>query len=176
MLLFYDLLFPGHRQKLDDSKPSLFSDRLSDLGRIPHPSMRVGVPPQNPRPSLNSAPSPFNPQGQSQITGKTDPYRSHSRRLRQAGGEGLPDETRSLRNSWSWEMAYGERDRHLKILTFFSILFFVLFLFLIKSKYRYSLTWGYSLGEVSADAVLRSDVSLSRGGRVTLRSLGECVL
>lgn len=72
MLLFYDLLFPGHRQKLDDSKPSLFSDRLSDLGRIPHPSMRVGVPPQNPRPSLNSAPSPFNPQGQSQITGKTD--------------------------------------------------------------------------------------------------------
>ncbi|XP_071303307.1 runt-related transcription factor 2 isoform X2 [Agelaius tricolor] len=57
-----------HRQKLDDSKPSLFSERLSDLGRIPHPSMRVGVPTQSPRPSLNSAPSPFNPQGQSQIT------------------------------------------------------------------------------------------------------------
>uniref|UniRef100_A0A2K5Y691 RUNX family transcription factor 2 n=1 Tax=Mandrillus leucophaeus TaxID=9568 RepID=A0A2K5Y691_MANLE len=64
-----------HRQKLDDSKPSLFSDRLSDLGRIPHPSMRVGVPPQNPRPSLNSAPSPFNPQGQSQIT---DPRQAQS--------------------------------------------------------------------------------------------------
>ncbi|TEA32877.1 hypothetical protein DBR06_SOUSAS14410014 [Sousa chinensis] len=64
-----------HRQKLDDSKPSLFSDRLSDLGRIPHPSMRVGVPPQNPRPSLNSAPSPFNPQGQSQIT---DPRQTQS--------------------------------------------------------------------------------------------------
>ncbi|NXT01770.1 RUNX2 factor, partial [Jacana jacana] len=59
-----------HRQKLDDSKPSLFSERLSDLGRIPHPSMRVGVPTQSPRPSLNSAPSPFNPQGQSQITGR----------------------------------------------------------------------------------------------------------
>ncbi|XP_062972002.1 runt-related transcription factor 2 isoform X3 [Elgaria multicarinata webbii] len=57
-----------HRQKLDDSKPSLFSERLSDLGRIPHPSMRVGVPTQSPRPPLNSAPSPFNPQGQSQIT------------------------------------------------------------------------------------------------------------
>ena len=69
-LLFYDLLFPGHRQKLDESKPSLFSERLSDLGRIPHPSMRVGVPTQSPRPPLNSAPSPFNPQGQSQITGK----------------------------------------------------------------------------------------------------------
>ncbi|KAM5263549.1 runt-related transcription factor 2 isoform 2-T2 [Ctenodactylus gundi] len=64
-----------HRQKLDDSKPSLFSDRLSDLGRIPHASMRVGVPPQNPRPSLNSAPSPFNPQGQSQIP---DPRQAQS--------------------------------------------------------------------------------------------------
>ncbi|XP_036623411.1 runt-related transcription factor 2 isoform X4 [Trichosurus vulpecula] len=61
-----------HRQKLDDSKPSLFSERLSDLGRIPHPSMRVGVPTQNPRPSLNSTPSPFNPQGQSQITGASE--------------------------------------------------------------------------------------------------------
>ncbi|KAJ7416311.1 Runt-related transcription factor 2 [Willisornis vidua] len=66
---------PGHRQKLDDSKPSLFSERLSDLGRIPHPSMRVGVPTQSPRPSLNSAPSPFNPQGQSQIT---DPRQAQS--------------------------------------------------------------------------------------------------
>ncbi|KFO36209.1 Runt-related transcription factor 2 [Fukomys damarensis] len=37
--------------------------------------MRVGVPPQNPRPSLNSAPSPFNPQGQSQIT---DPRQAQS--------------------------------------------------------------------------------------------------
>ncbi|MEE6477043.1 hypothetical protein FKM82_011330 [Ascaphus truei] len=64
-----------HRQKLDDSKPSLFSERLSDLGRIPHPSMRVGVPTQNPRPSLNSAPSPFNPQGQSQIA---DPRQTQS--------------------------------------------------------------------------------------------------
>ncbi|XP_061478331.1 runt-related transcription factor 2 isoform X2 [Rhineura floridana] len=61
-----------HRQKLDDSKPSLFSERLSDLGRIPHPSMRVGVPTQSPRPPLNSAPSPFNPQGQSQITGASE--------------------------------------------------------------------------------------------------------
>ncbi|XP_053314454.1 runt-related transcription factor 2 isoform X3 [Spea bombifrons] len=56
-----------HRQKLDDSKPSLYSERLSDLGRLPHPSMRVGVPTQSPRPTMNSAPSPFNPQGQSQI-------------------------------------------------------------------------------------------------------------
>ncbi|XP_015715393.1 runt-related transcription factor 2 isoform X1 [Coturnix japonica] len=64
-----------HRQKLDDSKPSLFPERLSDLGRIPHPSMRVGVPTQSPRPSLNSAPSPFNPQGQSQIT---DPRQAQS--------------------------------------------------------------------------------------------------
>ncbi|XP_044275151.1 runt-related transcription factor 2 isoform X6 [Varanus komodoensis] len=64
-----------HRQKLDDSKPSLFSERLSDLGRIPHPSMRVGVPTQSPRPPLNSAPSPFNPQGQSQIT---DPRQAQS--------------------------------------------------------------------------------------------------
>ncbi|XP_020657174.3 runt-related transcription factor 2 isoform X6 [Pogona vitticeps] len=61
-----------HRQKLDESKPSLFSERLSDLGRIPHPSMRVGVPTQSPRPPLNSAPSPFNPQGQSQITGASE--------------------------------------------------------------------------------------------------------
>nr|XP_060641411.1 runt-related transcription factor 2 isoform X5 [Anolis sagrei ordinatus] len=61
-----------HRQKLDDSKPSLFSERLSDLGRIPHPSMRVGVPTQSPRPPLNSAPSPFNPQGQSQIPGASE--------------------------------------------------------------------------------------------------------
>ncbi|XP_072860464.2 runt-related transcription factor 2 isoform X1 [Pogona vitticeps] len=64
-----------HRQKLDESKPSLFSERLSDLGRIPHPSMRVGVPTQSPRPPLNSAPSPFNPQGQSQIT---DPRQAQS--------------------------------------------------------------------------------------------------
>ncbi|KAM8953391.1 runt-related transcription factor 2 isoform 3-T3 [Pelodytes ibericus] len=61
-----------HRQKLDDSKPSLFSERLSDLGRVPHPSMRVGVPTQSPRPSMNSAPSPFNPQGQSQIAGTSE--------------------------------------------------------------------------------------------------------
>ncbi|XP_062813089.1 runt-related transcription factor 2 isoform X5 [Anolis carolinensis] len=61
-----------HRQKLDDTKPSLFSERLSDLGRIPHPSMRVGVPTQSPRPPLNSAPSPFNPQGQSQIPGASE--------------------------------------------------------------------------------------------------------
>uniref|UniRef100_A0A8C4UL32 Runt-related transcription factor n=1 Tax=Falco tinnunculus TaxID=100819 RepID=A0A8C4UL32_FALTI len=70
-----------HRQKLDDSKPSLFSERLSDLGRIPHPSMRVGVPTQSPRPSLNSAPSPFNPQGQSQITGKRQNHRFDLHRL-----------------------------------------------------------------------------------------------
>ncbi|XP_072263509.1 runt-related transcription factor 2 isoform X2 [Pyxicephalus adspersus] len=77
---FNDLRFVGrsgrgHRQKLDDSKPSLFSERLSDLGRIPHPSMRVGVPTQSPRPSLNSAPSPYNPQGQSQIA---DPRQAQS--------------------------------------------------------------------------------------------------
>ncbi|KAG8445774.1 hypothetical protein GDO86_010528, partial [Hymenochirus boettgeri] len=48
-----------HRQKLDDSKPSLFSER--DLGRMPHHSDEW-LSTSNPRPSLNS--SPFNPQAQ----------------------------------------------------------------------------------------------------------------
>uniref|UniRef100_A0AAY4CIJ8 Runt domain-containing protein n=1 Tax=Denticeps clupeoides TaxID=299321 RepID=A0AAY4CIJ8_9TELE len=58
-----------HRQKLDDPpKPGLFSERLSELERLRHTSMRVAVPTQSPRPSLNTTANSFNPQGQSQIS------------------------------------------------------------------------------------------------------------
>ncbi|XP_020795567.1 runt-related transcription factor 2b isoform X3 [Boleophthalmus pectinirostris] len=55
-----------HRQKLEDPpKAGLFSDRLSELERM---RVRVTVPTQAPRPSLNTAPNSFTPQGQTQIT------------------------------------------------------------------------------------------------------------
>ncbi|XP_046692860.1 runt-related transcription factor 2b isoform X3 [Silurus meridionalis] len=61
-----------HRPKLDDSpKAGLFSDRLSELERIRQSTMRVAVPAQTPRTSLNT-PNSFSPQGQSQISGSTD--------------------------------------------------------------------------------------------------------
>ncbi|XP_066533000.1 runt-related transcription factor 2b isoform X2 [Hoplias malabaricus] len=61
-----------HRPKLDDSpKPGLFSDRLSEIRQT---TMRVAMPTQTPRPSLNT-PNSFSPQGQSQIT---DPRQSQS--------------------------------------------------------------------------------------------------
>uniref|UniRef100_A0AAR2L3L2 Runt-related transcription factor 2 n=1 Tax=Pygocentrus nattereri TaxID=42514 RepID=A0AAR2L3L2_PYGNA len=57
-----------HRPKLDDSpKPGLFSDRLSEIERLRQTTMRVAVPTQTPRPSLNT-PNSFSPQGQSQIS------------------------------------------------------------------------------------------------------------
>ncbi|XP_054604394.1 runt-related transcription factor 2b isoform X2 [Nothobranchius furzeri] len=60
-----------HRQKLEDPpKAGLFSDRLSELER-----MRVTVPTQSPRPTLNTAANSFNPRGQTQIT---DPRQSQS--------------------------------------------------------------------------------------------------
>lgn len=56
----------GHRQKLEDPpKTGLFTDRLSELER-----MRVRVPTQGPRPTLNTVANSFNPQGQTQITGE----------------------------------------------------------------------------------------------------------
>uniref|UniRef100_A0AAV2K7T5 Runt domain-containing protein n=1 Tax=Knipowitschia caucasica TaxID=637954 RepID=A0AAV2K7T5_KNICA len=62
-----------HRQKLEDPpKAGLFSDRLSELERM---RVRVSVPTQPPRPSLNPAANSFNPQGQTQIT---DPHLSQS--------------------------------------------------------------------------------------------------
>uniref|UniRef100_A0A3B3CMX3 Runt-related transcription factor n=2 Tax=Oryzias melastigma TaxID=30732 RepID=A0A3B3CMX3_ORYME len=58
-----------HRQKLEDPpKAGLFPDRL-ELERM---RVRVTVPTQAPRPSLNTAANSFNPQGQTQITGSTD--------------------------------------------------------------------------------------------------------
>ncbi|KAI5090630.1 runt-related transcription factor 2b [Silurus meridionalis] len=64
-----------HRPKLDDSpKAGLFSDRLSELERIRQSTMRVAVPAQTPRTSLNT-PNSFSPQGQSQIS---DPRQSQS--------------------------------------------------------------------------------------------------
>ncbi|XP_062857435.1 runt-related transcription factor 2b isoform X7 [Trichomycterus rosablanca] len=61
-----------HRPKLDDSpKAGLFSDRLSELERIRQSTMRVAVPTQTHRTSLNT-PNSFSPQGQSQISGSTD--------------------------------------------------------------------------------------------------------
>ncbi|XP_030624091.1 runt-related transcription factor 2 isoform X3 [Chanos chanos] len=65
-----------HRQKLEDSpKPGLFSERLSELERLRQTTMRVAVPTQSPRPSLNSASNSFNPQGQTQIS---DPRQAQS--------------------------------------------------------------------------------------------------
>ncbi|GAA6103702.1 runt-related transcription factor 2b isoform X2 [Tachysurus ichikawai] len=67
--------FTGHRPKLDDSpKAGLFSDRLSELERIRQSTMRVAVPTQPPRTSLNT-PNSFSPQGQGQIS---DPRQSQS--------------------------------------------------------------------------------------------------
>ncbi|XP_072552836.1 runt-related transcription factor 2b isoform X5 [Salminus brasiliensis] len=64
-----------HRPKLDDSpKPGLFSDRLSEIERLRQTTMRVAVPTQTPRPSLNT-PNSFSPQGQGQIS---DPRQSQS--------------------------------------------------------------------------------------------------
>ncbi|KAG7240220.1 hypothetical protein INR49_027031 [Caranx melampygus] len=64
---------PGHRQKLEDPpKTGLFSDRLSELERM---RVRVTVPTQAPRPTLNTPANSFNPQGQTQIT---DPRQSQS--------------------------------------------------------------------------------------------------
>lgn len=58
----------GHRQKLEDPpKTGLFSDRLSELERM---RVRVTVPTQAPRPTLNTPANSFNPQGQTQITGE----------------------------------------------------------------------------------------------------------
>lgn len=58
----------GHRQKLEDPpKAGLFSDRLTELERM---RVRVAVPTQGPRPTLNTVANSFNPQGQTQITGE----------------------------------------------------------------------------------------------------------
>lgn len=63
------LVSPGHRQKLEDTpKTGLFSDRLSELERM---RVRVTVPTQAPRPTLNTAANSFNPQGQTQISGES---------------------------------------------------------------------------------------------------------
>ncbi|KAG9335795.1 hypothetical protein JZ751_003627 [Albula glossodonta] len=65
-----------HRQKLEDTpKAGLFSDRLSELERLRHTTMRVTVPTQSPRPPLNAGSNSFNPQGQTQIS---DPRQSQS--------------------------------------------------------------------------------------------------
>ncbi|XP_043918590.1 runt-related transcription factor 2 isoform X2 [Protopterus annectens] len=64
-----------HRQKLDDPKPGLFSERLTEIGRLPHGSVRVSVPTQTTRPSLNATQTGFNPQGQTQLT---DPRQAQS--------------------------------------------------------------------------------------------------
>ncbi|XP_061096093.1 runt-related transcription factor 2-like isoform X2 [Conger conger] len=65
-----------HRQKLEDApKTGLFSDRLSELERLRHTTMRVAVPTQSPRPTLNAGPNSFTSQGQTQIS---DPRQSQS--------------------------------------------------------------------------------------------------
>lgn len=71
-LLTYETSFlcvtAGHRQKLEDPpKTGLFSDRLSELERM---RVRVTVPTQGPRPTLNTVANSYNPQGQTQITGE----------------------------------------------------------------------------------------------------------
>ncbi|KAK6474272.1 runt-related mRNAion factor 3-like isoform X1 [Huso huso] len=56
-----------HRQKLEEQqKPTLFSDRLSELERYQRTAMRVGPSNTNPRPSLNPA-GHYSAQAQSQI-------------------------------------------------------------------------------------------------------------
>ncbi|XP_026858246.1 RUNX family transcription factor 2a isoform X2 [Electrophorus electricus] len=63
-----------HRQKLEEPpKPGLFSERLSELERLRQTTMRVAVPTQSPRPTLNTAANSFSPQGQTQIS---DPFQS----------------------------------------------------------------------------------------------------
>ncbi|XP_062862964.1 RUNX family transcription factor 2a isoform X4 [Trichomycterus rosablanca] len=65
-----------HRQKLEDPpKPGLFQERLSELERLRHSTMRITVPTQSPRPSINTAANSFSPQGQTQIT---DPRHAQS--------------------------------------------------------------------------------------------------
>lgn len=65
----------GHRQKLEDPpKTGLFSDRLTELERM---RVRVSVPTQGPRPTLNTVANSFNPQGQTQITGEHPVPHSH---------------------------------------------------------------------------------------------------
>uniref|UniRef100_A0AAY5EC57 Runt-related transcription factor 2 n=1 Tax=Electrophorus electricus TaxID=8005 RepID=A0AAY5EC57_ELEEL len=65
-----------HRQKLEEPpKPGLFSERLSELERLRQTTMRVAVPTQSPRPTLNTAANSFSPQGQTQIS---DPRQTQS--------------------------------------------------------------------------------------------------
>uniref|UniRef100_A0A8C6SNB3 RUNX family transcription factor 2b n=1 Tax=Neogobius melanostomus TaxID=47308 RepID=A0A8C6SNB3_9GOBI len=54
-------------------KTGLFSDRLSELERM---RVRVSVPTQGPRPTLNTAVNSFSPQGQTQITDPREPQSS----------------------------------------------------------------------------------------------------
>uniref|UniRef100_A0A8C4SYF3 Runt-related transcription factor n=1 Tax=Erpetoichthys calabaricus TaxID=27687 RepID=A0A8C4SYF3_ERPCA len=57
-----------HRQKLEDpQKPTLFSERLSDLERFQRTAMRVGPTTPNPRPSLGTT-SHFSSSPQTQIS------------------------------------------------------------------------------------------------------------
>ncbi|KAJ4929452.1 hypothetical protein JOQ06_005060 [Pogonophryne albipinna] len=73
LVILSDALMQGHRQKLEDPpKTGLFSDRLSELERM---RVRVAIPNQGPRQSLNTGHNSFNPQGQTQIT---DPRQSQS--------------------------------------------------------------------------------------------------
>ncbi|XP_064196801.1 runt-related transcription factor 2-like isoform X4 [Anguilla rostrata] len=58
-----------HRQKLEDPpKAGMFSDRLSELERLRHTTMRVTVPTQSPRPPFNTGANSFPSQGQTQIS------------------------------------------------------------------------------------------------------------
>ncbi|XP_064196802.1 runt-related transcription factor 2-like isoform X5 [Anguilla rostrata] len=62
-----------HRQKLEDPpKAGMFSDRLSELERLRHTTMRVTVPTQSPRPPFNTGANSFPSQGQTQISGASD--------------------------------------------------------------------------------------------------------
>lgn len=82
----------GHRQKLEDPpKAGLFSDRLSELERM---RVRVTVPTQGPRPTLNTVANSFNPQGQTQITGErlvlgSEPRAQKPRDVSRNGSAGL---------------------------------------------------------------------------------------